>query len=137
MGVGSDGKKIAVSRTAKPENAIVSVGDFAIGPGAAEKNTDRLRLVDVLSRNVERVRMVGSAAVDLAWVSLGITDAMAMLVNNPWGTAAGAVIAAEAGASVLDHLGNRTTWRLPRSSSRIRVGGCARRADRGRPVRSG
>lgn len=101
----SDGKKLSVSNTAKLENAIVSVGDFATGVDAAEKNVDRLQLVKRLSEQVERVRMFGSAAIDLAWVSEGVTDAVLMLVNKPWDTAAGAIIAAESGAAVLDRTG--------------------------------
>jgi myo-inositol-1(or 4)-monophosphatase len=46
--------------------------------------------------------MFGSAAIDLAWVADGRIDANIMLSNNPWDTAAGVVIAREAGATVLD-----------------------------------
>ncbi|MCG8916960.1 inositol monophosphatase [Actinokineospora sp. PR83] len=97
--------RLMVSATVDPRQAIVSIGDYATGPGSDEKNANRLRLTEQLSKSVERVRMFGSAAVDLAWVSEGITDAVIMLVNKPWDTAAGVLIAAEAGAIVLDHLG--------------------------------
>jgi myo-inositol-1(or 4)-monophosphatase len=46
--------------------------------------------------------MFGSAAVDLAWVAHGRIDAAIMLSNNPWDTAAGVIIAREAGATVID-----------------------------------
>ncbi|WP_371825724.1 inositol monophosphatase family protein [Nonomuraea turcica] len=46
--------------------------------------------------------MFGSAAIDLAWVADGKIDANIMLSNNPWDTAAGVVIAREAGAAVVD-----------------------------------
>lgn len=46
--------------------------------------------------------MYGSAAVDLAWVADGKSDACIMLSNNPWDTAAGVAIAREAGAVVVD-----------------------------------
>ena len=46
--------------------------------------------------------MFGSAAIDLAWVAQGRTDACLMLSNKPWDVAAGVVIAREAGALVVD-----------------------------------
>lgn len=105
--------RLTVSTTVDPRQAIVSIGDYATGLGSDEKNADRLRLTETLSKNVERVRMFGSAAVDLAWVSEGVTDAVIMLVNKPWDTAAGVLIAAEAGATVLDHLGSRHDLHSP------------------------
>jgi myo-inositol-1(or 4)-monophosphatase len=47
-------------------------------------------------------RIPGSAAIDLAWLAEGKTDACILLSNKPWGTAAGVIIAAEAGAQVVD-----------------------------------
>jgi myo-inositol-1(or 4)-monophosphatase len=41
--------------------------------------------------------MFGSAALDLAWVAEGHTDAAIMLTNKPWDTAAGVLVAREAG----------------------------------------
>ncbi|WP_327585919.1 inositol monophosphatase family protein [Nonomuraea sp. NBC_00507] len=48
----------------------------------------------------QRIRMFGSAALDLAWVADGRIDANIMLSNNPCDTAAGVV--REAGATVVD-----------------------------------
>jgi myo-inositol-1(or 4)-monophosphatase len=47
-------------------------------------------------------RPLGSAAVDLAWLADGRLDASMTLSNQPWDTAAGVVIAREAGAVVID-----------------------------------
>ncbi|MER7134514.1 inositol monophosphatase family protein [Streptosporangium saharense] len=55
-----------------------------------------------LAARVQRVRMFGSAAVDLAWTAEGRIDAAIMLSNKPWDTAAGVLIAREAGAVVVD-----------------------------------
>lgn len=49
--------------------------------------------------------MFGSAALDLAWVAEGRTDGCVMLSNKPWDTAAGVIIAREAGANVTDTTG--------------------------------
>ena len=51
--------------------------------------------------------MLGSAAIDLAWVATGIIDASIMLANRAWDTAAGVIIAREAGAQVVDIDGSR------------------------------
>ena len=80
--------------------------DYATGSEAASRNQIRLRITTVLAARAQRVRMLGSAAIDLAWVASGKLDASVMLSNKPWDTAAGVLIAREAGARVTD-LGGR------------------------------
>jgi beta-phosphoglucomutase-like phosphatase (HAD superfamily) len=46
--------------------------------------------------------MIGSAALDLAWVAAGRLDASITLGNKPWDTAAGVLLSREAGATVVD-----------------------------------
>ncbi|WP_344422216.1 inositol monophosphatase family protein [Pseudonocardia ailaonensis] len=86
-------------------SAVVAVGDYAVGVGSVEKNADRIRITQRLAENVERVRMFGSAAIDLVWVAEGRIGASVMLSNNPWDTAAGVLIARESGANVVDRHG--------------------------------
>jgi myo-inositol-1(or 4)-monophosphatase len=50
--------------------------------------------------------MLGTAAIDLAWVASGRLDASIMISNKPWETAAGTLIAREAGATVVDYDGS-------------------------------
>ncbi|MBF6193335.1 inositol monophosphatase family protein [Nocardia sp. CDC186] len=57
--------------------------------------------------------MFGSAALDLVWVAEGRTDACVMLSNKPWDTAAGVLIAREAGAVVLDSTSRRHSLGSP------------------------
>ncbi|RZS43425.1 myo-inositol-1(or 4)-monophosphatase [Herbihabitans rhizosphaerae] len=95
-------RQIQVSKTTELSEAIVSIGDYAVGPSAATKNARRIQLTTSLAENVERVRMFGSAALDLAWVAEGRTDATIILSNKPWDTAAGVLLAREAGAFVID-----------------------------------
>jgi myo-inositol-1(or 4)-monophosphatase len=97
-----DGTRLRASRTTELARAMVSIGDYAVGEHADEKNARRIRLTTLLAQNVERVRMFGSAAIDLAWVAEGRTDACVILSNKPWDTAAGVLLAREAGALVLD-----------------------------------
>ena len=62
--------------------AIVSIGDYSVGKDAAEKNKKRLRLTALLAERVERIRMFGTAALDLAWVAEGRTDSAVILPNS-------------------------------------------------------
>ncbi len=91
--------------------AVVAVGDYAVGAKAADKNRLRLALTARLAAEAQRIRMLGSAAIDLAWVAEGRLDASVTLSNKPWDTAAGVVIAREAGAVVVDQDGTDHTLR--------------------------
>jgi myo-inositol-1(or 4)-monophosphatase len=106
-----NGTPIRASSVAHLRDAVVAIGDYAVGENADERNAPRLALTALLARNALRVRMLGSAAVDLAWVADGKVDAAVMLSNNPWDTAAGAIIAREAGAAVVDLDGSDHTAR--------------------------
>ena len=96
------GSPIRASSTRHLSDAIVSIGDYAVGVDSTARNVARLAVTEQLTKRVQRVRMFGSAAIDLAWVAAGRLDASIMLSNHPWDTAAGVVIAREAGALVVD-----------------------------------
>jgi myo-inositol-1(or 4)-monophosphatase len=95
-------QKLETSTTRNLQDAVVAVGDYATGEGAEIKNRLRLALHEHLAANVQRVRMLGSAAIDLAWLAEGRLDASLTMSNNPWDTAAGVIIAREAGATITD-----------------------------------
>ncbi|MFG3421245.1 inositol monophosphatase family protein [Micromonospora sp. NPDC048063] len=101
-GATADGKPIRVSRTNRLSEAIVAIGDYAVGADAPAKNQLRLALTARLAESVQRVRMTGTAALDLAWLAEGKLDAALTLSNHPWDMAAGVAIAREAGAEVVD-----------------------------------
>lgn len=111
-----NGQPIKASTNADLARAIVSIGDYATGVGARAKNRHRFAVTQALAEKVERVRMFGSAALDLAFVADGRTDACVILSNKPWDTSAGVLIAREAGALVTDSCGTNHT---PRSSETI------------------
>lgn len=102
-------RRITASRTADLRDAVVAIGDYAVGAGADEKNRLRLALTEHLAGRAQRVRMLGSAAIDLAWVAEGKLDASMTMSNTPWDTAAGVIIAREAGAVVIDQDGSDHT----------------------------
>lgn len=103
-------RRIRTGATEGLRAAVVSVGDYAVGADAAGKNRLRLALHAQLAGAAQRVRMLGSAAIDLAWVAEGRLDASVTLSNKPWDTAAGVVIAREAGAVVVDQDGTDHTF---------------------------
>jgi myo-inositol-1(or 4)-monophosphatase len=102
-----NGRPIQASTTTDLSRAIVSIGDYATGLHASEKNKRRFAVTQALAENVERVRMFGSAALDLAFVADGRTDACVILANKPWDTAAGVLVARESDAIVMDSDGER------------------------------
>jgi myo-inositol-1(or 4)-monophosphatase len=96
----------AVETPANLSSAIVAIGDYAVGERAEEKNRARLAVTARLAATALRVRMLGSAATDLAWLAEGHLDATITLSNNPWDMSAGVVLARETGHQVVDVDGN-------------------------------
>ncbi len=101
-----NGHRITTSDTDSLSAAIVSLGDYAVGHEAGKQNQQRLALTAELVPRVERIRMIGAATLDLAFVAEGALDACIMMSNKPWDTAAGTLIAREAGAHLSDAQGN-------------------------------
>lgn len=105
-GAFGNGVQLQASGATNLAESIVSIGDYAVGGQAEVKNKRRIRLTTLLAERVERVRMFGSAALDLSWVAEGRTDATIILANKPWDTAAGVLLVREAGAIVVDASGS-------------------------------
>lgn len=110
-GAFSNGSRIKASHTASLRDSVISIGDYAVGIAATTKNRRRFAVTTALANQVERVRMFGSAALDLAWVAEGRIDACVLLSNKPWDTAAGVLIARESGAVVTDSDGSEHSLR--------------------------
>ncbi|MBG6134615.1 inositol monophosphatase family protein [Longispora fulva] len=103
-------RKLEVSGIANLNDAVIAMGDYAVGTGSQEKNRLRLALTEDLAGQALRMRMLGTAATDLAWLADGKVDASVTMSNNPWDTSAGVVIAREAGAVVVDRDGSPHTF---------------------------
>jgi myo-inositol-1(or 4)-monophosphatase len=95
-------RRISASGVRTLSEAVISVGDFAVGEGAEAKNRLRISLLSRLGARAQRIRMIGTAAIDLAWVANGKLDASIILANLPWDTMAGVLLVREAGGVVLD-----------------------------------
>jgi myo-inositol-1(or 4)-monophosphatase len=110
-GTGTGDERIHVSGVHDIAGAIVSIGDFALGDTdeALTKNRIRIALMSHLGARAQRIRMIGTAAIDLAWVAQGRLDASIILSNHPWDTAAGVLLVREAGGYTLDADGSDHT----------------------------
>lgn len=101
-GAWCDGRVLEGSRCERLDEAIVSIGDFAVGEDVERRNLPRLALLPMLATTVQRVRMLGTSAVSLSWAAHGKVDVAMSFGNKPWDTTAGALIAREAGMTVVD-----------------------------------
>ncbi len=101
-----NGTRIAVSEIGDLREAMVGLADFKVGVGSEEENRVHLALLGRLARRCLRVRMHGSAALDLAWLAAGRLHATAMLSNLPWDVTAGLLLVREAGGTVYDFDGS-------------------------------
>jgi len=101
-----NGQPIKVSEVPDFREAIVALADFKVGVGSEEENRVHLRVLSRLARECLRVRMHGSAALDLAWLAAGRVNATMMLSNLPWDVTAGLLLVREAGGVVFDYDGS-------------------------------
>jgi len=102
LGAWRDGQPITPSSVSRLPEAMIAIGDYGTGDDAAERNQVARALHTALAPIAGKVRMLGSAAVDLALVADGTLDASLTLGNQSWDMAAGTVIARSAGAAVTD-----------------------------------
>ncbi len=101
-----NGHRITIHEVPALHEAIVGIADFKVGAGAEEENRVHLALVARLAHESLRVRMLGSAALDLAWLAAGRLSATLMLSNLPWDVTAGLLLVREAGGCAYDHDGS-------------------------------
>lgn len=88
-----NGKRITVSQRSL-DKALIG---FGTAPYYEELNRATMRIVYRFLREAGDLRRSGSAALDLAYVACGRTDAFFELRLKPWDVAAGALLVTEAG----------------------------------------
>jgi myo-inositol-1(or 4)-monophosphatase len=103
-GVGAflNGKRIAVHEVSGMHEAMIGFADFSVGQQPQEEHRVHLELMRRLAIDAERIRVHGSAALDLAWLAAGRLNATLMLSNLPWDVAAGVLLVREAGGRAYD-----------------------------------
>lgn len=95
-GARMNGRSIAPRSTTNMESAVISTG-FGFLP---ERRKHQAEVLVEIIPHIGNVRRFGSAAIDLCWVACGRVDGFWEEGLNMWDYAAGALIAAEAGAVV-------------------------------------
>ncbi|MFM1943299.1 MAG: Inositol-monophosphatase [Verrucomicrobiota bacterium] len=86
------------------EDCIIGTG-FYYDRGTMMKRTlDSIHAL--FTRNVQGIRRMGSAAIDIAWVACGRFDGFFEYHLEPWDYAAGMLLVAEAGGRCSDRSGN-------------------------------
>ncbi len=103
-GVGAflNGRRINVSEVSGLSEAMIGFADFAVGTEAASENALHLEIIRRLAVSSLRIRVHGSASLDLAWLGAGHLNASLMLSNLPWDVSAGVLLVREAGGEVYD-----------------------------------
>jgi myo-inositol-1(or 4)-monophosphatase len=109
QGAYRDGEPITVSTTRTLDTAVIGLCDYGSGPDSVIRDRLCTELDQRLTGRAQGVRRLGSTALDLVWVAEGMWDASILLGNRTWDTAAGALIAREAGALVVDADGSPHT----------------------------
>jgi myo-inositol-1(or 4)-monophosphatase len=100
-----NGKKIMVSNVEEFSKTLL-IAEFAYNRG--EKLTKTLNDIEKLLRTgILDVRMIGSAALDLCYVSCGRVDGFWAYGIKPWDHAAGSLILTEAGGKITTAKGNK------------------------------
>ena len=91
-----NGKPIKVANTSRLRDSIFVTG----WPYEREKIDLTLMTIDRMMREIQEVRILGSAALELCYVGMGRIDGYWEFGLKPWDVAAGAFIAKKAGAIV-------------------------------------
>jgi fructose-1,6-bisphosphatase/inositol monophosphatase family enzyme len=95
-GARRNGEAVRVSEVTELADALVATGFSYL----AERRAHQARTLARVLPAVRDIRRVGAASLDLCWLACGRVDAYYEAGLQPWDLAAGAVIAAEAGARV-------------------------------------
>ena len=98
QGAWSNGDRLGVSRRAA-ERAVVTTGPPFRDPSLLARY---LPALETVLREAEDVRRPGAAALDLAWVAMGVFDGYFELNLSVWDLAAGSLLVTEAGGVVTD-----------------------------------
>jgi myo-inositol-1(or 4)-monophosphatase len=102
-GASLNGTKINVSSNKTLQESIIATG-FYYDRGELLDNTLRA-IYHLFKGNIQCVRRMGSAALDLCWVACGRFDAYYEYMLSPWDFAAGTLILEEAGGVWTDREG--------------------------------
>src|SRR3954464_5154541 len=98
-----NGKPVHVSKTARLAESLVATGF----PSHKRHKNPNIHFYHQITLRTHGVRRAGSAALDLCYVACGRLDGFWEFNLNPWDTAAGVLIAEEAGGQVTNFAGGK------------------------------
>jgi myo-inositol-1(or 4)-monophosphatase len=90
-------RRIRVSKRTRMQECLISTG-FPFRPG--DDFNSYLRMMGEVMQRTAGLRRPGAAALDLAYVAAGFTDAFFETGLQPWDVAAGSLLVTEAGGLV-------------------------------------
>jgi myo-inositol-1(or 4)-monophosphatase len=111
-----NGRIVHVSRCARVEDAVIAMG-FSKSKLNLEKS---LPHVIRLSRRAMKIRIMGSAALELAYVACGRLDAYVERTINLWDIAAGALLVECAGGEFYTRPAPGGKFRMVADNGRLR-----------------
>ena len=111
-----NGRVVHVSRCARVEDAVIAMG-FSKSKLNLEKS---LPHVNRLSRRAMKIRIMGSAALELAYVACGRLDAYVERTINLWDIAAGALLVECAGGEFYTRPAPGGKFRMVADNGRLR-----------------
>jgi len=91
--------RITVSAVATLQEAIIHVGDFT-KEGHPEIINEGLNDFSKIAEHTQRIRMIGTAATDLAYIACGRADALINYATASWDIEVGKLLLLEAGGKV-------------------------------------
>ncbi len=104
MGAFCNGEKISVSQSKSLKESVIATG-FYYERGEMMQNT-LFSIFQLLNENIQGIRRMGSAALDLSWVACGRYEGYFEYMLSPWDFAAGMLLIKEAGGVFTDRDGN-------------------------------
>lgn len=102
-----DGEPIHVSETADLSECLASTGT---APYYKEDSKKMFGLIYDLFQDIQDIRRTGSAALEICYTALGITELFFETVLQPWDYAAACIILTEAGGQISDLHGKALTF---------------------------
>lgn len=105
-GAWMNGRRLGVSNTSALEYAIIGL-DLS---DSKRLDWSSREIIVELSRKAHGVRLLGSAAIGMAWVAAGRFDAYFNISLKPWDVAASYLIVIEAGGNICNTLGDNIIW---------------------------
>ena len=103
-----NGKPIHVSGAKTMGECLISIGTAPYEHEYADRSFELFKRIFL---DCQDIRRLGSAAIDLAYVACGRTDAFFEMNLKPWDFAAGRILVEEAGGAVTDFAGNSPDFR--------------------------